>query len=67
MSYIYTLYYSHSITNYDISVNTFMETFIIPIDSVPSTCDLQQIGGFLRVPRFPPPIKLTAKILLKYC
>ena len=22
--------------------------------------DLWQIGGFLRVPRFPPPIKLTA-------
>jgi hypothetical protein len=64
MSYIYTRYYSHSITNY---VNTFMETFIILIDSVPSTCDLRQIGGFLRVPRFPPPIILTAKILLKYC
>jgi hypothetical protein len=24
--------------------------------------DLWQIGGFLRVPRFPPPIKLTATI-----
>ena len=29
--------------------------------------DLQQIGGFLRVLRFPPPIKLTATIWLKYC
>jgi len=29
--------------------------------------DLWQIGGFLRVLRFPPPIKLTATIKLKYC
>ena len=29
--------------------------------------DLQQVGGFLRVLRFPPPIKLTATIWLKYC
>ena len=24
--------------------------------------DLRRVGGFLRVPRFPPPIKLTATI-----
>jgi len=29
--------------------------------------DLRQVGGFLRVLRFPPPIKLTTTILLKYC
>jgi len=29
--------------------------------------DLRQVGGFLRVLRFPPPIKLTATIQLKYC
>jgi hypothetical protein len=29
--------------------------------------DLWQIGGFLRVLRFPLPIKLTATIQLKYC
>ena len=29
--------------------------------------DLRQIGGFLRVLQFPPPIKLTTTILLKYC
>jgi hypothetical protein len=29
--------------------------------------DLQQVGGFLWVPRFPPPIKLTDTIKLKYC
>jgi len=27
--------------------------------------DLRQVGGFLRVLRFPPPIKLTATIKLK--
>ena len=29
--------------------------------------DLQQVDGFLWVFRFPPPIKLTATIKLKYC
>jgi hypothetical protein len=29
--------------------------------------DLRQFGGFLRVLRFPPPIKLTAMIQLIYC
>ena len=29
--------------------------------------DLQQVDGFLRVLRFPPPIKLTATIYLTYC
>ena len=28
--------------------------------------DLRQVGGFLRVLRFPPPIKLTATIYLKH-
>jgi hypothetical protein len=28
---------------------------------------LLQFGGFLRVLRFQPPIKLTATIYLKYC
>ena len=28
--------------------------------------DLQQVGGFLCVLRFPPPIKLTTRIKLKY-
>jgi len=32
-----------------------------------TTLLLRQVGGFLRVLRFPPPIKLTATILLKYC
>ena len=29
--------------------------------------DLQQVSGFLQVLQFPPPIKMTAMILLKYC
>ena len=29
--------------------------------------DLRQAGGFHRVLRFPPPIKLTPTIKLKYC
>jgi len=29
--------------------------------------DLWQVGGFLWVLRFPPPIKLTATMKLKYC
>ena len=29
--------------------------------------DLQQVGGFLRILRFPPLIKLTAMIQLKHC
>ena len=29
--------------------------------------DLRQIGSFLRILGFPPPIKLTATIQLKYC
>jgi hypothetical protein len=29
--------------------------------------DLRQVGGFLRVFRFPPPIKQTTTRLLKYC
>ena len=51
----------------------------LPMKSVPITTDvvgstpsqfvsdLWQVGGFLRVLRFPPPIKLTATIQLKYC
>jgi hypothetical protein len=29
--------------------------------------DLRQVGGFLRVLRCPPPVKLTAAISPKYC
>ena len=33
---------------------------------LPLYVNLRQVGGFLRVPQFPPPIKLTATIQLKY-
>ena len=46
----------------------------LPMQSVPNTTDvikfvndLWQVGGFLQVVRFPPPIELTATIQLKYC
>jgi hypothetical protein len=29
--------------------------------------DLQQVGGFLRVLWFPPPMKLAAMVYMKYC
>jgi len=29
--------------------------------------DLRQVGGFLELLQFPPPIKLTSMIELKYC
>ena len=32
-----------------------------------SVIDLRQVSGFFQVHRFPPPIKLTATIQLKYC
>ena len=34
---------------------------------VKAVSDLQQVGGFLRILRLPPPIKLTTTIKLKYC
>jgi hypothetical protein len=42
----------------EISIQHYVITFV---------SDLRQVGGFLRVLRFPPPIKLTAAISLKYC
>jgi len=44
-----------------IAVNS-IQHYVIKIVS-----DLQQVGGFLQVLPFTPPIKLTAMILLKYC
>ena len=36
-------------------------------DVITLVSDLWQVGGFLRVLRFPPPINLTVTILLKHC
>jgi hypothetical protein len=51
-----------------------LNTFLISFQTVNSiqhyvikfVSNLRQIGGVLRVPLFPPPIKLTATIYLKY-
>ena len=46
--------------------NLFMEqTYSIQHYVIQFFSDMRQVGGFLRVLRFPPPIKLTATILLK--
>jgi hypothetical protein len=41
---------------------TFNEVYLIQHYVIKLVSDLWQIGGFLRVFRFPPPIKLTATI-----
>ena len=38
------------------------EVYSIQYYVIKLVSDLQQVGGFLRVLRFPPPIKLTATI-----
>ena len=43
------------------------EVYLIQHYMIKFVCDLEQVGGFLPVLRFPPPIKLTATIKLKYC
>jgi hypothetical protein len=45
-----------------ISIRRGVQHYVIKFIS-----DLRQVSGFLRVLRFPPPIKLTATIWLKYC
>jgi hypothetical protein len=46
----------------DILIYGPLQKLLISLDIV-----TWQIGGVLRVLRFPPPIKLTATILLTYC
>ena len=43
------------------------EVYLIQHYVIKFVSDLRQVRGFLRVIRFPPPIKLTATIKLKYC
>jgi len=38
------------------------EVYSIQLYGIKFVSDLQQVGGFLRLLRFPPPIKLTATI-----
>ena len=54
----YTLFFILSANKTDSSWGGVLNTIL---------CDLRQVGGFFRVLRFPPPIKLTATIYLKCC
>jgi hypothetical protein len=49
------------------SVHVHSEVYSIQHYVIKSVSDLRQIGGFPRVIRFPPPIKLATTIKLKYC
>jgi hypothetical protein len=55
-----------SITTKVVSSNpAHSEVYSIQHYGIKIVIDLRQVGGFLRVLRFPPPIKLTATIQLK--
>jgi hypothetical protein len=43
------------------------EVYSIQYYVIKYVSDLRQVGGFLRVLWYPPPIILTVTILLKYC
>ena len=43
------------------------EVYSIKLYVIKFLSDLRQVNGFLQAFQFPPPIKLTAMILLKYC
>ena len=59
---------SEPITTKVVSSNSVQcEVYSIQHYVIKFVSDLRQVGGFLRVLRFPPPIKLTATIELKYC
>jgi len=59
---------SVSITTKVVSSNkAHGEVYSIQNYAIKLVCDLWQVGCFLWVLRFPPPIKMTAMIQLKYC
>ena len=43
------------------------EVYLIQHYVIKFVSDLREVGGFLLVLQFPPPIKLTVMIQLKYC
>jgi hypothetical protein len=47
--------------------DSFIEIHSIVSYVIKFVSNLRQVRSFLRKPRFPSPIKLTAKIKLKYC
>ena len=55
------------ITNVVSSNPAYGELYLIQHYVIKFVSDMQQVDGFLRILRFPPPIKLTATIELKYC
>jgi hypothetical protein len=56
------------ITNKVVSLNHVRgEVYSIQHYVIKFVNDWRQVGGFLRVLRFPPQIKLTATILMEYC
>jgi len=50
-----------------ITTNANGDVYLIQHYVIQIVSAVQQVGGFLRVLRFPPPIKLTATVWLKYC
>ena len=54
--------YHHTCCEFESRAGRGVQHYVIKVVS-----DLRQVDGFLRVLRFPPPIKLTATISLKYC
>ena len=48
-------------------VNLNPDVYSIQLYLIKFVSDLCQVGGFLWVLQFPPPMKLTAMIELKYC
>jgi hypothetical protein len=57
----------HITTNVVSSNPVHGEVYSIQHYVIKFVSDLRQVGGFLRVLQFPPPIKLIATIYLKYC
>jgi hypothetical protein len=54
-------------TNVVSSNPTYGKVYSIQHYLIKFVSDLQQFGGFLQIFRFPPPVKFTAAIYLKYC
>ena len=64
----YTIYNIYKYMTKVVNSNpTHGEVYSIQHYVIKFVSDLRQVGGFLWVLRFPPPIKLTATIQLKYC
>jgi hypothetical protein len=60
-----TMYSVHITTNVVNSYPAHGEVYSIQHYVIKCVSDLRQVDGFLHVLRFPPPIKLTAMVLLK--